>query len=146
MANQERDAIKSRLTKGFIQVSLLAAVAAVIGVICIFVISGRYESAMENYGFSQGDIGQAMTALAESRSSLRAAIGYDDEEFIERSVANFNEQKELFNTYMSEVEEHMVTDEGRASYNQIMSNVDAYWSLADELIELGATTDTEKSV
>lgn len=146
MANQQRDAIKDRLIKGFLKVALLAGVAATVGVICIFVISGRYENAMENYGFSQGDIGQAMTALAESRSSLRASIGYSDDEFINVSIESFNEQKELFNTYMADVEEHMVTADGKASWNQIMSDVEAYWTLADELIELGATTDTEKSL
>ena len=149
MASQQaegRVGIKERLTKGFIQVALLASAAAVIGCIVIFVMSSRYEHAMQYYGFSQGDIGKAMTVLTESRSCLRAAIGYQDEATIEKMVATYEEKKAAFNTYMADVEASMVTDEGVASYNKIMADVEDYWKLADELIELGATTDSARSL
>ena len=35
----------------------------------------------------------------------------------------------------------MVTKAGRDAYNQILADLDGYWELSDELIEIGATTD-----
>lgn len=35
----------------------------------------------------------------------------------------------------------MVTKAGRDAYNQILADLDGYWDLSDELIEIGATTD-----
>lgn len=147
MGKQQGEAIgiKDRLTKGFMQVAVIASVAAVIGCIALFVMSSMYENAMENYGFSQGDIGKAMSTLADTRSALRGAIGYTDQETIDNMVSYYEADKESFYSYMADVKESMVTKEGIESYNKIMEDVEAYWALADELIELGATTDEELS-
>ena len=138
--------IREKLTRGFMMMAIIASVASVISCIAIFLISFQYENAMQNYGFSQGDIGKAMTAITETRSSLRGAIGYEDEETIAKLVATYEEEKQLFDVYMADVEQSMVTDEGRASYNKIMEDVKAYWELADEIIALGATMDSAKSM
>ena len=138
--------IKDKLTKAFFVLAVIASVASVISCIAIFVISSQYDKAMQNYGFSQGDIGKAMTAVSETRSSLRGGIGYEDEATIADLVASYEEEKALFNTYMADVEKAMVTDEGWASYNAIMAAADDYWALADEIIALGATTDSARSI
>ena len=70
--------IKKRLNTGFKMVTGIATIAAVLGIIAMLVASGRYEYAMTNYGFSQGDIGKAMVTFSETRSALRAVVGYDD--------------------------------------------------------------------
>lgn len=137
--------IKDKLTKAFFVLAVIASVASVISCIAIFVISSQYDKAMQNYGFSQGDIGKAMTAVSETRSSLRGAIGYEEEDTIVSLAASYEEEKALFNTYMADVEKAMVTDEGWDSYNAIMAAADDYWALADEIIALGATTDSARS-
>ena len=58
----------------------------VLGIIAMLVASGRYEYAMTNYGFSQGDIGKAMVTFSETRSALRAVVGYDEEDMIEMCI------------------------------------------------------------
>ncbi len=50
-------------------------------------------------------------------------------------------KQDSFNTYLAEVEKSMVTKAGRDAYNQILADLDGYWELSDELIEIGATTD-----
>ena len=49
--------IKERLTKSFLTVSLIAAIAAVVGVIALIIVTNRYSYALNEYGFAQGDIG-----------------------------------------------------------------------------------------
>ncbi len=74
-------------------VSGISAIAAIVGLIAIIVMASRYSYALKNFGFAQGDIGQTLFAFADSRSSLRAAIGYDDADAIETVVAQHSELK-----------------------------------------------------
>ncbi len=47
--------IKERLTRGFIISSAIPAIAAVVGLIALIVVSAVYGNALKNYGFAQGD-------------------------------------------------------------------------------------------
>ena len=86
MATQKQQGIKKRLTKGFTKVAVIGAVAAIIGIGALLIAAAQYEKALNRYGFTQGDIGKAMTAFSESRSALRAVVGYDDEAVIEKQL------------------------------------------------------------
>ena len=68
--------VRQRVQKSFAMVSLILGIGSLIGIIALFVMTSIYEHALTNYGFSQGDIGKAMVTLSETRSSLRAAVGY----------------------------------------------------------------------
>lgn len=74
-----KDSIRKRLNKSFAIISLVCSIGLVICGISLFAISSQYHNALTNYGFAQGDIGKAMTTFSETRSALRAVIGYDDE-------------------------------------------------------------------
>lgn len=133
--------IKKRLTTGFVMVSMITSIAALVGIIAMIVISIIYDNAMVNYGFSQGDIGNTMVAFAESRSSLRAVIGYDDNNIMNIQLRVHDEQKAAFEECLAEVEKYMVTDAGHESYNQILADLEGYWELDAEILELGTSKD-----
>lgn len=133
--------IEKKLTVSIFKVSAITAVAAFFGVIALIVISSRYSYALKNFGFAQGDIGKAMFEFADARSSLRAAIGYDNEDAINTVVKQHEEQKVLFDEYFTQIENTIVSDEGRATYEAIKSELDDYWKLDTEIMNLGATTD-----
>lgn len=139
MGNKER--IESRLTKSFVMISAISAVAAVVGLIAMIVVASRYSYALTNFGFAQGDIGKALFTFADSRSSLRAAIGYDDADAIAVVVKQHEEYKAQFTEYFADVEKTIVSEDGRRTYDAIASELDAYWALDAEIIALGATTD-----
>lgn len=63
MATQKQQGIKKRLTKGFTKVAVIGAVAAIIGIGALLIAAAQYEKALNRYGFTQGDIGKAMTAF-----------------------------------------------------------------------------------
>lgn len=138
--------VRKRLSSAFIIVSIIGSIASVLGVLVIFILSSNYEHAMKYYGFSQGDIGKAMTVLTETRSCVRGAIGYEKEDEIEKLVNNYNEKKEAFYTYMEDVNKSMVTAEGHASYDAIMTAAEAYFVVSDSIIQEGATTDEARSI
>lgn len=141
MFNQEK--IEKRLTKSFVMISAISAVAAIVGLIAMIVVAARYSYALTNFGFAQGDIGKALFVFADTRSSLRAVIGYDDEEAIANVLQQHEANKKLFKEYFAEVEKTVVSEDGRATYDAIVAELDAYWALDEEIVALGATTDRE---
>lgn len=141
--NVNQESIEKKLTVSIIKVAAMAAVAAVVGLIALIVITNRYSYALKNFGFAQGDIGKAMFEFADLRSSLRAAIGYDDEDTIAAVVQQHDEGKVRFLEYFAEIENTIVSQAGRETYDSIKSELDAYWELDDQIMALGATTDRE---
>ncbi|MDE7044091.1 MAG: MCP four helix bundle domain-containing protein, partial [Acetatifactor sp.] len=141
MSNQQ--SIEKKLTVSIVKVASMAAVAAVVGLIALIVIANRYSYALKNFGFAQGDIGKAMFEFADLRSSLRAAIGYDDEEAIQSVVRQHEEGKVRFQEYFADIEKTIVSQAGRETYSAIQSELEAYWKLDEQIMALGATTDRE---
>ena len=140
--NREEN-IEKRLTHSFFKISTITAIAALLGLIAMIGISARYSYALENFGFAQGDIGRAMFEFADIRSSLRAAIGYDDQEAIDVVSKQHDEKKVVFEECFAEVEKTIVSKDGRKTYDEIKAELDAYWELDAQIMALGATTDRE---
>ncbi len=135
--------IEKKLTKSFLMVSLITAVAAVLGLIALIVVSNRYSYALTNFGFAQGDIGKTMFEFADVRSSLRAVIGYDDEDAINTVVQQHTDAIAAFEENFAEIENTIVSEAGRETYDQIEAELEAYWALDTKIMETGATTDRE---
>ncbi len=142
----QKESIEKKLTTSIFKVSSIIAAAALLGIIALIVICNRYSYALENFGFAQGDIGKAMFEFADARSSLRAAIGYDNQEAIDTVTAQHAANKENFTRYFAEIENTVVSADGRETYEAIESELAAYWALDAEIMELGATTDRAKCV
>ena len=136
-----KNPIRKRLSKGFSLITRVCCIALVLCDIVIFAMSSLYEHGMSNYGFSQGDIGKAMVTFSEARSSLRAVISYKSTTEINSEKKEYQTKKQLFDTYLSEVEKSMVTKEGKESYANIVSKLDDYWNMSDSILKVTSTSD-----
>ena len=136
-----KNPIRKRLNKGFSLITIVCCIALVLCDIAIFAMSSQYEHAMSNYGFSQGDIGKAMVTFSEARSSLRTVISYKSTTEINSEKKEYQTKKQLFDTYLSEVEKSMVTKEGKESYANIVSRLDDYWNMSDSILKIASTSD-----
>ncbi len=143
---KKKENIEKKLTSSFFKVAAIAATAAIVGLIALIVMSNRYSYALKNFGFAQGDIGKALFEFADSRSSLRAAIGYDDADAIATVVKQHEEGKVKFAEYFAQIEKTVVSEDGRKTYDEIKAELDHYWELDAQIMELGATTDRELCV
>ena len=139
----KKESIEKKLTNSFFKVAAIAAIAAVLGLAAMIFLSVRYSYALTNFGFAQGDIGRAMFDFADIRSSLRAAIGYDDQEAVNTVVKNHDDKRELFEKDLKKVEDTIVSEEGRTTYDDILSELDAYWELDSKILQLGISSDPE---
>ncbi len=140
----KNERIEKRLMKSFVLTTAITMIAAIIGLIAMVVMSMRYSYALTNFGFAQGDIGKAMLYFADCRSGLRAAIGYDNADAIQEVLVQHDDNKKAFEAAFVKVEDTIVSDEGRASYDKIKGELDAYWALDAQIMEIGATTDREQ--
>ncbi len=138
-----KEMIEKKLVRSFFSVVAITAVAAFIGLIAIIGISNRYSYALKNFGFAQGDIGRAMFEFADVRSSLRAAIGYDDADAIATVVKQHDTAIAALKESLQDVEKTIVSEDGRTTYDAIMVELDDYLKLDAEIMALGATTDRE---
>ena len=137
--------IQKRLTTGFIMTIAMACVATVIAIISLFIVFSRYNHTIKYYAFPQGDIGKAMTALADVRSATRGAIGYESQDQIDKMVAAHDEKKAEVYVHLEEIEKTIVTDAGRKDYDEIVAALDKFFAADEKVLTLGATTDEAKS-
>ena len=136
--------IKNRLKKGFRLTTFVASASGVIAGILMILVSMRYSSALTFSGFSQGDIGKVMVTFSETRSATRALIGYTASDTLSKMSDTHDSKKESFQKYWKELQSSMKTDEEQAIYDDINSKLDSYWSLDDEIGQLGRNaTDPE---
>lgn len=137
--------IQKRLLSSSMMTSATLLIATVLAVIVLIYSAGQYSHVLTYYAFPQGDIGHAMTALADVRSYTRAAIGYDEQEFIDKMVTEHDNRKKDVETYLQPIRESIVTDVGRESMQAIENTIAAYFEVDARVLELGATQDEIKS-
>lgn len=137
--------IKERLLRGFVIASGVPALVAAIVLIVLIVIAKIYAGALQDYGFAQGDVGKAMTYFAETRSTLRGCIGYEEESAVAEMKAAHSESIENFTQSFEALEKFMVSDANKAVYNDISNKLPQYWELDNQILEVGANADPELS-
>ena len=138
--------IKERLIKAFRRVLGIASVAAIAGVIALIVIDHQYSSALQNYGFSQGDIGKAVASFTGTRAYMLAVIGYDDEENIQSAIEGHDAMKEKFvNIYWPEVANTLTTNAEKEVYDKVSADLENYWTIEEEAMTKGANSIVNKA-
>lgn len=137
--------IKKRLTISFIMVAVIASVAAIVGAFAMYYVANEYDYALRNYGFSQGDIGKAMVSFADSNSATRAVIGYTDADIIAEALSEHDENKLNCQNYMKSIDSTLTAPAETDAYNAANKAMESYWKLDAQILELGNTTDAEKS-
>lgn len=137
--------IKERLRRGFIIASGVPALVAAVVLIVMIIIAKVYAGALQDYGFAQGDVGKAMTYFAETRSTLRGCIGYEEEGAVESMKAAHTESVDNFTNSFAALEKFMVSDANKAVYQDISSKLPAYWELDNQILEIGSNSDAELS-
>ena len=133
--------IQKRLLFSSIISSAIVMLSSIIAICVIMYSAKQYSHVLTYYAFPQGDIGHAMTALADVRSYTRAAIGYEEQELVDKMVASHDESKKIVEQYLEPIRDSIVTDVGRESMNAIENSIQAYFEIDAEILALGATTD-----
>ena len=138
--------IQERLKKSYILVLAIATIAAVVGVIAVFIVSTNYKNAMDNYALPQGDIGKLMQCVADCRSATRGIIGYESAVQVESLKESHDSYAEEVNYYIEKIRPTMVTPEGEAAMAEIEATIAAYFKIEANTIKMGTEKNGEKRV
>jgi len=135
--------IKERLQKSFSIIIGISAIALVISMLALIVLTSNFKKALNNYALPQGDIGILMNEHAECRSAMRGIIGYEDQAQIDLMLEQHAEHKAKVYEQIEIIRPTIITKDGEAALAAIESALTAYYAKEDEVIALGATTDQE---
>lgn len=138
--------IGQRLKESFKHVIIDFMVLLIIIVIAMVYIVKDYSKVLDKYAYPQGDIAMAMNYAAEVRSSTRATVGYDSDEYINQMKEQHEEAINNFDAKIEDIRTTMVTKECK----ECMSAIDKAWKeykqIDENVIEKGATTDGAQSM
>ena len=129
--------LRQRISSAILIVAILVSFSGILGGTAMLVMGIQYHYALTNYGFSQGDIGKMMITFADTRSNLRAAIGYQDKTLVQETYEAYETKKQACKDYAVIVEETVASAEERKLYDQIMSGMEDYFTSADKVIQMG---------
>lgn len=141
MGKLKKMRIQKRLTTSFMLVAMILSVVSVIVVVGMEVMTNRYTYALNSFGFSQGDIGRAMTALADMRSDTRAMIGYRKQQMIDDLKLDYEKDYQRFLVYYEQISKSLHTKAERECYDKISAALDSYLEVQGRVQEKGATID-----
>ena len=129
--------LRQRISSAILIVAILVSFSGILGGAAMLVMGVQYNHALTNYGFSQGDIGKMMITFADTRSNLRAAIGYQDKTLVQETYEAYETKKQACKDYAAIVEETVASAEERKLYDQIMSGMEDYFTSADKVVQMG---------
>lgn len=129
--------LRQRISSAILIVAILESFSGILGGTAMLVMGIQYHYALTNYGFSQGDIGKMMITFADTRSNLRAAIGYQDKTLVQETYEAYETKKQACKDYAATVEETVASAEERKLYDQIMSGMEDYFTSADKVVQMG---------
>lgn len=146
MERLNKKRLRARISTAILGIAMFVSISGIAGAIAVIVVGSRYDSALTNFGFSQGDIGRMMVTFADTRSNLRGVVGYDNLDLVDSCYDAYWERKQKCEDYMATVENTCVSKEEKALYDQILAEIDDYFAVVDELVEEGKdTTDAATS-
>lgn len=138
--------IKGRLSYVFRLIIISFFVVAVVISVMMVYMSMDYRRVLKNYAFPQGDIATAMDEAAEVRSASRGIVGYDSVSLINQMKEQHDEHVDAFEAKLEQIRPTMVTKEGKACMEKIDKAWEEYKTIDNKVIELGATTDSDRSM
>ena len=124
--------IQQRLKNSYVAVLGIATVAAIVGIIAVFVVATNYKSAMDNYALPQGDIGKLMQCVADCRSATRGIIGYENKEQVAMLMESRDAYEKEAREYLALIKPTMVTPEGHAAMQKIEDTLEAYFTVGQQ--------------
>lgn len=136
MRKVNKTRVKDKLSKGFITAVSISNVAAIISLLLMLILDGRYGRALELNGFIQGDIGEYTTTIQKSGAYTRDLMLLTDDATIEQAKSLLAECDANADHYFAEFKSKLETTEERELVAQIEEQYPQYIQYRDQAIDL----------
>lgn len=136
--------INKKLIFAFLLVTILSSSSGFISLYLMKAADTQYSDALNNYGFSQGDIGLLMEALKANTANVIMTMATDDPALIQKAQDDIQKNSAKISQYMENVEATLIGDSEKAYYKTISDNLPQFTEHALEVISLASQNkDTE---
>jgi len=134
-----------KLLVSFILVAVLASVAGIVASTSLRMVDSEYSDALENFGFAQGDIGQAMLKISQTQSDTIKVVSYTDQSSIDESLREITTYQKEYMQLVETVRKTLSDENAQQIFSKIESLTNQYIALRDELLEQGNTIDASRT-
>ena len=129
--------ISVKLIAGFLIVSILTIVIGAVGIVCLVNSGNKYSKLYNDYGKSQGVLGQLAIDYQETRSIMKEClIAQNDISYRQQQAAKLSNYDKDIDAKLAAFEKTINTDTGRRSYNELVSELKDYKTTRDKVIAL----------
>ncbi len=126
--------IRGKITAALLVCTLLCSASAVAGLIQSKMVSSRYQEILTYYGFSQGDIGEALACFVWADGNVHDGISYFDQKNRTQAQNNATQLFDQFEADMEKVHTAVRNDEEIRLYNEVMTAWEQYRTKAEETL------------
>lgn len=141
--NTKETTLREKLRKAFIRAALIASISGIVGLAVMKVIDIRYTNLMQDYGFTQGDVGRLLAAFIRTDGNVRNAISNADSDL----RADAKETAELYygkiDEYFAVAEESIKGAEEQEKINTAKDEWQNYKTLAQNVMENSGNSGSE---
>jgi Methyl-accepting chemotaxis protein len=130
--------IGKKLIFTYVLVVLISGIGCILSLIAINDINTKYSLAIENYGFSQGDIGKFNSEFNNSRSSILMILNGNDKQLRDNNIALLNQMDIKINTYLANIKKNITNSKETLYYNQIYNSLTKYLSIKNQVVALAS--------
>jgi methyl-accepting chemotaxis protein len=127
--------IGKKLILGFILVAIISSVASIVGLSQMTLMDTSYREALNNYGFSQGDVGLFNAEFNESRTNIRDVIISTDAAALNKYSTQLTQTNAKIDTSFANMKKSMVNEKELSYYNDIKDNLAKYRTISDQVVE-----------
>ncbi len=133
--------IAQKLIISFVIVAIISSIS---GIVCVAVtknINTRYDEALTDFGFIQGDVGQLMAIVGNINGNVHDAISYFEPSDKEKCRQNVADEYAKVDAYFTKIDKTMHSQNAKDELAAAKSVIAEYMNVANELMEEGQTTD-----
>jgi methyl-accepting chemotaxis protein len=133
--------LRKKLFKSFMIIAIIGSFTSVISLIFLQIIANKYNYAINNYGFSQGEVGKLGIKIENSYSIVRDIAMLEDENFDETRKSNY---KDSINSYSEEIKQLLIsiektntTELEEKEFEKIKDDINEFEPVRNRVLELG---------
>lgn len=127
--------IRSKLLLACVIIAVIGSISGIMGIFITHNTDVKYSVAFDHYGFSQGDLGLAMTALSDSNTALAIALNSNNDTTISSAVSGFNDALAQIDDHTDAIEESLQSQAAKDSFAEFQQAFAQYEQIASSYID-----------
>lgn len=142
---KRKSSVSARLRTGFMSLLVLMVISAVISIFALLKIGSDYKYAIDNYGFSQGYVGQLGIEFNTMTANLRDLILETEEADIAKIKALLEENTKAMDTYVEQVIAASTIDLEFEIMDEVKLELSKYREIREKVIEYAAENKNDEA-